>query len=165
MRNALATVPKVAQQMVAATLRTIFAQPDLTTAQEAVERISRLFEKRYPQLFLQGPLLSGDAGLLGPEPEQLLHALVSGSYPPVRRSRRSVHSVKWNRGAPAELEIGRWWAVRESNSRPPRCKRAAARLASCTARLGRRDRVAPTSTQLEFPRQVQVGPGERPFTE
>src|SRR5438445_9398670 len=50
MRNALATVPKVAQQMVAATLRTIFAQPDLATAHDAVERICRLFEKRYPQL-------------------------------------------------------------------------------------------------------------------
>jgi transposase-like protein len=50
MRNALATVPKVAQQMVAATLRTIFAQPDLATAHDAVERISRLFEKRYPKL-------------------------------------------------------------------------------------------------------------------
>jgi putative transposase len=50
MRNALATVPKVAQQMVAATLRTIFAQPEQTTAHEAVERICRLFQKRYPQL-------------------------------------------------------------------------------------------------------------------
>src|SRR5499427_6740379 len=50
MRNALATVPKVAQQMVAATLRTIFAQPDLASAQDAVERIARLFEKRYPKL-------------------------------------------------------------------------------------------------------------------
>ena len=50
MRNALATVPKVAQQMVAATLRTIFAQPDLATAHDAVERIARLFEKRYPKL-------------------------------------------------------------------------------------------------------------------
>jgi putative transposase len=50
MRNALATVPKVAQQMVAATLRTIFAQPEQATAHEAVERICRLFEKRYPQL-------------------------------------------------------------------------------------------------------------------
>lgn len=36
--------------MVAATLRTIFAQPELVTAREAVERISRLFEKRYPKL-------------------------------------------------------------------------------------------------------------------
>jgi len=50
MRNALATVPKVAQQMVAATLRTIFAQPDAHSAQDTVERVSRLFEKRYPQL-------------------------------------------------------------------------------------------------------------------
>jgi transposase-like protein len=50
MRNALATVPKLAQQMVAATLRTIFAQPDADSARETVERICRLFEKRYPQL-------------------------------------------------------------------------------------------------------------------
>src|SRR5437016_4464657 len=50
MRNALATVPKVAQQMVAATLRTVFAQPDQGSAHETVERICRLFEKRYPQL-------------------------------------------------------------------------------------------------------------------
>ena len=50
MRNALATVPKVAQQMVAATLRTVFAQPDQPSAHETIERICRLFEKRYPQL-------------------------------------------------------------------------------------------------------------------
>jgi putative transposase len=50
MRNALAAVPKLAQQMVAATLRTIFAQPDLSTARDAVVRICRLFEKRYPKL-------------------------------------------------------------------------------------------------------------------
>jgi putative transposase len=50
MRNALATVPKVAQQMVAATLRTIFAQPDLVAAKDTTERICRLFEKRYPKL-------------------------------------------------------------------------------------------------------------------
>ena len=50
MRNALATVPKLAQQMVAATLRTIFAQPDADSAHDTVERVCRLFEKRYPQL-------------------------------------------------------------------------------------------------------------------
>ena len=33
--------------------------------------------------------------------------------------------IKRNRGAPLELEIRAWWAVRESNSRPPRCKRGA----------------------------------------
>lgn len=50
MRNALATVPKLAQQMVAATLRTVFAQPDALSAKETIERVCRLFEKRYPQL-------------------------------------------------------------------------------------------------------------------
>ena len=50
MRNALATVPKLAQQMVAATLRTIFAQADVDSAHDTVERVCRLFEKRYPQL-------------------------------------------------------------------------------------------------------------------
>src|SRR3989442_1698135 len=50
MRNALATVPKLAQQMVAATLRTIFVQPDAVSAHDAVERICRPFEKRYPAL-------------------------------------------------------------------------------------------------------------------
>lgn len=50
MRNALASVPKLAQQMVAATLRTIFAQPDQASAHDTLERVCRLFEKRYPQL-------------------------------------------------------------------------------------------------------------------
>jgi len=50
MRNALATVPKLAQQMVAATLRTVFAQADAPSAKETIERVCRLFEKRYPQL-------------------------------------------------------------------------------------------------------------------
>src|SRR5579859_2709088 len=50
MRNALTAVPKVAQQMVAATLRTIFAQPDLDSARDTVERIRKLFLKRYPKL-------------------------------------------------------------------------------------------------------------------
>jgi transposase-like protein len=36
--------------MVAATLRTVFAQPDQASAHETIERICRLFEKRYPQL-------------------------------------------------------------------------------------------------------------------
>jgi transposase-like protein len=50
MRNALATVPKLAQQMAAATLRTIFAQPDADSAHDTLERVCRLFEKRYPKL-------------------------------------------------------------------------------------------------------------------
>jgi len=50
MRNALATVPKAAQQMVAAMLLTIFAQPDGAAARETLARISRLFERRFPRL-------------------------------------------------------------------------------------------------------------------
>jgi transposase-like protein len=50
MRNALATVPKAAQPMVAATLRTIFAQPDQAGAAETIARIGRLFERRFPKL-------------------------------------------------------------------------------------------------------------------
>jgi putative transposase len=50
MRNALSTVPKAAQPMVAATPRTIFAQPDHDGAKEAIARIGRLFERRFPKL-------------------------------------------------------------------------------------------------------------------
>jgi transposase-like protein len=50
MRNALATVPKAAHQMVAATIRTVFAQPDRATAKAAIDRVCRLFERRFPKL-------------------------------------------------------------------------------------------------------------------
>ncbi|MGH7777366.1 MAG: IS256 family transposase [Candidatus Dormibacterales bacterium] len=50
MRNALATVPKRAQQMVAAMLRTIFAQADQAAARAQLAQIATMFEKRYPKL-------------------------------------------------------------------------------------------------------------------
>ncbi len=50
MRNALSTVPKAAQQMVAATVRTVFAQPDAESARESVTKICRIFDKRFPKL-------------------------------------------------------------------------------------------------------------------
>ncbi len=43
-------MPKLAQQMVAASLRTIFVQPDEAAARDAVERSCRPFERRYPAL-------------------------------------------------------------------------------------------------------------------
>jgi len=49
-RNALSLVPKHAQQMVAAMIRTVFAQPDQQSAREAVTRVCHIFEKRFPQL-------------------------------------------------------------------------------------------------------------------
>jgi putative transposase len=49
-RNALAVVPKSAAQMVAATIRTVFAQPDPTTAREQWCRVADGFRARHPRL-------------------------------------------------------------------------------------------------------------------
>jgi putative transposase len=50
LRNALALVPKSAAQMVAATIRTVFAQPDVLSAQEQWRRVADGFRSRYPRL-------------------------------------------------------------------------------------------------------------------
>jgi transposase-like protein len=50
MRNALALVPKSAQQMVAATIRTVFVQPDPTSAREQWRRVADSFRARFPRL-------------------------------------------------------------------------------------------------------------------
>jgi putative transposase len=50
MRNALSLVPKAAQQMVGATIRTVFAQPDLGSAHEQWLRVSEGFRDRFPRL-------------------------------------------------------------------------------------------------------------------
>jgi putative transposase len=50
MRNALALVPKSAQQMVAATIRTVFVQPDPTSAREQWRRVADSFRPRFPRL-------------------------------------------------------------------------------------------------------------------
>ena len=49
-RNALALVPKAAAQMVAATIRTVFAQPDAATARETWRRVADGFRTRWPRL-------------------------------------------------------------------------------------------------------------------
>jgi transposase-like protein len=49
-RNALALVPKAAQQMVAATIRTVFVQPDAATAHERWRRVADSFRPRFPRL-------------------------------------------------------------------------------------------------------------------
>jgi transposase-like protein len=49
-RNALALVPKGAQAMVAATIRTVFAQPDATSAREQWRRVADGFRPRWPRL-------------------------------------------------------------------------------------------------------------------
>ena len=50
MRNALSLVPKAAQQMVGATIRTVFAQPDARSAREQWLRVSDGFRSRFPRL-------------------------------------------------------------------------------------------------------------------
>jgi transposase-like protein len=50
MRNALARVPKAAQQMVAATIRTVFVQPDADAARQQWRKVADGFRSRYPHL-------------------------------------------------------------------------------------------------------------------
>jgi putative transposase len=50
MRNALCLVPKAAQQMAGATIRTVFAQPDAPSAREQWLRVSEGFRYRFARL-------------------------------------------------------------------------------------------------------------------
>jgi putative transposase len=50
MRNALSLVPKAAQQMVGATIRTVFSQPDAQGAHEQWRRVTVGFCSRFPRL-------------------------------------------------------------------------------------------------------------------
>jgi transposase-like protein len=49
-RSALALVPKSAQQMVAATIRTVVVQPDPTSAREQWRKVADSFRPRFPKL-------------------------------------------------------------------------------------------------------------------
>jgi transposase-like protein len=49
-RNALALVPRSAAQMVAATMRTVFVQPDAQSAREQWRRVADGFRPRFPRL-------------------------------------------------------------------------------------------------------------------
>jgi putative transposase len=50
MRNALSLVPKAAQQMVGATIRTVFAQPDTASAHHQWRKVADGFRGRFPKL-------------------------------------------------------------------------------------------------------------------
>jgi transposase-like protein len=50
MRNALCLVPKGAQQMVAATIRTVFVQPDAASARETWRRVADQLRPRFPRV-------------------------------------------------------------------------------------------------------------------
>ena len=121
MRNALATVPKVAQQMVAATLRTVFAQPDQASAHETIERICRLFEKRYPQLVkvlqrlrsTSSPTLAFRSSTAARSGRRIPWSVSKGGQPSLRRRRHlsqpRVALATGRCGARrAERRVGRW---------------------------------------------------------
>ncbi len=50
LRNVLALVPKAAQEMVAATIRTVFVQPDPTSAREQWRKVADGFRKSFPRV-------------------------------------------------------------------------------------------------------------------
>jgi transposase-like protein len=50
LRNALALVPKHAQDLVATTIRTVFAQPDAEAAREQWRKVAATFRERFPRL-------------------------------------------------------------------------------------------------------------------
>ena len=50
MRNALSLVPKAAQQMVGATIRTVFAQPEAVSAHQQWRKVADGFRDRFPKL-------------------------------------------------------------------------------------------------------------------
>ena len=49
-RDGLALVPKHAQQMVAATIRTVFVQPDAASARTTWRAVAESFRPRFPRL-------------------------------------------------------------------------------------------------------------------
>lgn len=50
MRNALALVPRTAQEMVAASIRTVFAQPNVAALNSQWRQVAESFRSRYPRL-------------------------------------------------------------------------------------------------------------------
>ena len=69
LRNALSLVPKAAQQLVAATIRTVFAQPTAEAARQQWRQVADSFRVRWPRLAAAGRAdgrrRSRRAGLLG----------------------------------------------------------------------------------------------------
>jgi transposase-like protein len=81
-RNALTLVPKSAAELVAATIRTVFTQPDAMSTREQWRRVADGFRERFPKL----AALLDDA-----EPEVLAYLIV-----PRAHWRRSGQRIHWN---------------------------------------------------------------------
>ncbi len=58
MRNVLARVPKASAEMVAAAVRTVFAQPDAVHVRSQLDEVTRMLEGQFPDV----ATMLGDAG-------------------------------------------------------------------------------------------------------
>ena len=97
MRNALALVPKAAAQMVAATIMTVFVQPDAASAREQWRRVTASFHARYPRL--SGLLDDAEADVLAYLAFPREHWRQIWSKNPLERLNRESkrRTVRWNR--------------------------------------------------------------------
>jgi len=114
MRNALATVHKVAQQMVVATLRTVFAQPDQSSAHETIERICRLSKsaiRSWSRLSWRLRSMSSPSTAFR-------------SSTGVRSGRPTRSSVSTKRSAGVAMWLASFPTVPRSCARPARCSRS-----------------------------------------
>lgn len=87
-RNALALVPKGAAQLVASTIRTVFAQPDVASTREQWRRVADGFRGRYPRL--AGLLDEAEADVLAylAFPQEHWHQIWSNN--PLERLNREI---------------------------------------------------------------------------
>jgi putative transposase len=88
MRNALSLVPKAAQQMVGATIRTVFAQPDAKSACEQWRRVSDGFRHRFPRLSELMDEAEGDLLAYAAFPSEHWHKIWSNN--PLERVNKEV---------------------------------------------------------------------------
>jgi putative transposase len=103
MRNALSLVPKAAQQMVGATIRTVFAQADLGSAHEQWRRVSEGFRHRFPRL----------SELMEEAEEDVLATLPS--LPSI--GRRSGRTTPWSESTRRSREGRTWWGSSQPRDR------------------------------------------------
>ncbi len=82
-RNLLAQVPKHTQSMVAALVRTIFAQPDRAAARQQLEQVAASLERRFPPV----------ASLLREAAEEVLAYM---DFPPEHLSGGSARRTSWS---------------------------------------------------------------------
>ncbi len=134
-RNALALVPKGAQQLVAATIRTVFAQPDTTSAREQWRRVADNFRERFPRL--AGLMDEAEADVLAYLAFPSAHWRQIWSNNPLERlnkevkRRTNVVGIFPNEGAGIRL-VGAILAEQHDEWQVSRCYFSAESLASVT---------------------------------